>query len=160
MRYDMGNGKVVLMRRYQLLAPVLLLALACSEVSDFFSSENGNPVAPSAEEEGVPFSVTDVRVGTGPAAVNGQSLTVDYTGWLYDANAPDNKGVPFDSGQLTFTLGAGAVIDGWDQGLVGMNVGGLRRIVIPPEVAYGSAGHGIIPPNATLIFDVELLSAT
>ena len=145
----------MLIRRFAPLVLVLLLALACN------GSENGNPVAPSA---GVPFSTLELRAGTGPAAANGQSLSVDYTGWLYDSSAPDNKGAIFDSSvgrqPFTFTLGAGQVIRGWDQGLVGMNVGGIRRIVIPPELAYGSEGRGIIPPNATLIFDVELLSAT
>ena len=101
-------------------------------------------------------------VGTGPTAVPGQTLAVAYTGWLYDPTAPENKGAVFDSAStanpFTFTLGSGFVIDGWEQGLLGMQVGGLRRIIIPPELGYGSAGQGAIPGNATLIFEVELVS--
>jgi FKBP-type peptidyl-prolyl cis-trans isomerase FkpA len=110
----------------------------------------------------VPFSQTDLRVGTGATAVPGSRLTVNYTGWLYSATAADQKGQQFDTsiGRAPFplVLGTGGVIRGWDQGLVGMKAGGLRRLVIPPDLAYGSAGNGPIPPNATLIFEVELLT--
>ena len=121
-------------------------------------SNNATPTAPPPVN--VPFTTTDLRVGTGAAAVAGQPLTVSYTGWLYDANAPENKGQQFDAAQnFQFTLGAGQVIAGWDQGFNGMRAGGLRRLVIPPEQAYGSQGAGgVIPPNATLVFDVELVS--
>jgi len=98
-------------------------------------------------------------VGTGAAAANGQSLTVDYTGWLYDSTQPDEKGAVFDasgSTPFTFTLGNGSVIAGWDQGVVGMQVGGVRRLVIPPSLAYGAVRHGAIPPNATLLFEIHL----
>ncbi len=109
------------------------------------------------------FSQTDVRAGTGASAVNGGKLTVDYTGWLYDASKPDQKGLQFDSSigrtPFAFTLGTGEVIRGWDQGFPGMKVGGLRRLVIPPSLAYGRTRSGIIPPNATLLFDIELLDA-
>ena len=108
------------------------------------------------------FSQTDVRAGTGTAAANGKALTVNYTGWLYDASKSDLKGLQFDSSvgktPFTFTLGAGQVIAGWDQGLVGMQVGGLRRLVIPPSLAYGATRFGSIPPNATLVFEIELLA--
>lgn len=119
-----------------------------------------NPAAPSA---GVPFSVTDLTVGMGPAATNGQLLTVDFTGWLFDAGAPDKKGTVFDTsvGRLpfVFTLGAGQVIQGWDLGLVGMRVGGQRLLVIPPELGFGQQGAGAtVPPNAPLIFEVALIS--
>ena len=106
--------------------------------------------------DSAPFSQTDLRVGTGAEASAGRRLTVNYTGWLYSASAAQNKGRQFDSGTFSFVLGSGQVIRGWDQGLAGMRVGGLRRIVIPPELAYGSRGQGPIPPNATLLFDVEL----
>ena len=111
---------------------------------------------------GVPFSATDLRVGTGDEAVAGRRLSVNYTGWLYDASRPENKGQQFDSGQnFQFTLGSGQVIAGWDQGFTGMREGGLRRLVIPPELAYGSSGAGgVIPPNATLVFDVELVNVS
>jgi FKBP-type peptidyl-prolyl cis-trans isomerase FkpA len=89
-------------------------------------------------------------------------VTVHYTGWLYDPNQPNNKGSQFDTsvnGQpYSFVLGAGAVIRGWDQGLVGLKVGGVRQLVIPPDLAYGAAGRGPIPPNATLLFEVELMA--
>ena len=89
-------------------------------------------------------------------------MTVQYTGWLYDPNQPNNKGSLFDTSvnrePYSFVLGAGAVIPGWDQGLVGLKVGGVRQLVIPPDLAYGAAGRGPIPPNATLLFEVELLA--
>jgi FKBP-type peptidyl-prolyl cis-trans isomerase FkpA len=113
---------------------------------------------------GAPFSTTDVRVGTGVDATTGRRVTVNYTGWIYDPSSPENKGQQFDSSltagrqPFPFTLGTGAVIRGFDQGVTGMKVGGLRRVVIPPDLAYGSAGSGgVIPPNATLVFDIELL---
>ena len=116
-----------------------------------------SPTSPSS----APFSQTDLRVGTGADAVNGGLLTVNYTGWLYDASQPDQKGTQFDSSvgraPITFTLGGGQVIIGWDQGLPGMKVGGLRRLVIPPSLGYGASRYGIIPPNASLVFEVELL---
>ena len=95
-------------------------------------------------------------------ASSGQTASVNYTGWLYSESAADNKGKQFDSsigrGPFEFKLGSGQVIRGWDQGVQGMKVGGQRRLVLPPEFAYGSRGAGgVIPPNATLVFDVELL---
>jgi FKBP-type peptidyl-prolyl cis-trans isomerase FkpA len=118
--------------------------------------------SPSSPSANVPFSSTDLRVGTGAEATNGRSLTVNYTGWLYSANATDNKGTQFDSnagrGPFAFQLGVRAVIAGWDQGVLGMRVGGLRRLVIPPSLGYGSTANGPIPANSTLVFDVELLS--
>lgn len=132
---------------------VLLLAAACG-------SDDGSPTQPSPPV--VQFSSTDLRVGTGAEAVNGSRLTVNYTGWLYSVSGPENKGQQIDSsagrGPFSFTLGANQVIRGWDAGLAGMRVGGLRRLVIPPELAYGAAGNGPVPPNWPLIFDVELVS--
>jgi FKBP-type peptidyl-prolyl cis-trans isomerase FkpA len=107
--------------------------------------------------------MTDTTIGTGAEAVPGQTIQVHYTGWLFDESAPDNKGRKFDSsldrGQpFEFQLGVGMVIAGWDQGFAGMRVGGRRTLVIPPELGYGARGAGgVIPPNATLIFEVELL---
>ncbi len=119
-------------------------------------STTNTPASPSA---GVPFTITDLLVGGGAEATPGSRPVVNYTGWLYDAGAAENKGQQFDSGQgFTFTLGLGQVIAGWDQGINGMRVGGFRRLVIPPELAYGSTGSGPIPPNATLVFEVELVS--
>ena len=105
----------------------------------------------------------DVKIGTGKEATPGKMVRVHYTGWLFDKSAADNKGKKFDSsrdrpGNFTFPLGAGRVIKGWDQGVQGMKVGGQRTLIIPPSMGYGARGAGnIIPPNATLIFDVELM---
>ena len=101
----------------------------------------------------------DVKVGTGPEA-KGKTATVHYTGWLYENGAKGKKfdssverGEPFD-----FRVGAGEVIKGWDEGVAGMKVGGKRTLIIPPQLGYGARGAGgVIPPNATLMFDVELL---
>ena len=106
---------------------------------------------------------TDERAGTGNEAAAGRQVTVHYTGWLYDAAKPDHKGSKFDSSRdrnepFAFRLGGGDVIRGWDEGVAGMKVGGRRTLTIPPGLGYGSRGAGgVIPPNATLIFDVELL---
>ena len=106
---------------------------------------------------------TDEVVGTGHEAVSGRQVTVHYTGWLYDESRDDNKGRKFDSSRdrndpFTFPLGAGRVIRGWDEGVAGMKVGGRRTLTIPPSYGYGAQGAGgAIPPNATLVFDVELL---
>ncbi len=109
------------------------------------------------------LNMTDKKEGTGAEAVAGKTVVVHYTGWLFDAAAPDNKGKKFDSSRdrgdpFSFGLGAGQVIKGWDQGVAGMKVGGQRTLVIAPEMGYGARGAGgVIPPNATLVFDVELL---
>ena len=116
------------------------------------------PTGPSPTTS-APYSQTDLAVGTGAAAVTGSTVTVAYTGWLHDSSKPDAKGAQFDSGTLApFVLGTGRVIRGWDQGLVGMRIGGRRRLVIPPDLAYGnnSPDTSRIPQNATLVFDVTL----
>ena len=134
-------------------AVVALLAL-----SAFVSGCSESPTAPSNY---APFNQTDLRLGSGEAAVTGNVLTVTYTAWLYDTSQVSQKGATVDSSvgrvPLTFTLGAGSVIEGWDLGLVGMKPGGLRRLVIPPSLAYGQSRVGPIPANTTLLFEVELL---
>jgi len=120
------------------------------------------PATTRAQTKGL--TMTDHKIGTGAEAVAGKTVTVHYTGWLFDAAAPDNKGRKFDSSRdrgdpFRFGLGAGQVIQGWDEGVAGMKVGGQRTLVIPPEKGYGARGAGgVIPPNATLVFDVELLA--
>ena len=105
----------------------------------------------------------DLVVGEGAEAVSGKMIEVHYTGWLYNPDAPDNKGKKFDSSvdrgeTFEFPLGGGRVIQGWDQGFAGMKIGGMRRLTIPSEMGYGARGAGgAIPPNATLVFDVELI---
>ena len=106
---------------------------------------------------------TDTTVGTGDEASAGQKVTVHYTGWLYNDGI---QGAKFDSSKdrrdpFVFSLGAGMVIRGWDEGVAGMKIGGARTLVIPPELGYGARGAGgVIPPNATLRFDVELLGVS
>jgi FKBP-type peptidyl-prolyl cis-trans isomerase len=109
------------------------------------------------------LQITDVVVGSGAEAVSGNSVTVHYTGWLFDADAPNQRGRKFDSSKdrndpFEFDLDAGMVIRGWDEGVQGMKVGGTRVLVIPAHLGYGARGAGgVIPPNATLVFEVELL---
>lgn len=106
---------------------------------------------------------TDVKLGTGELATAGKTITVHYTGWVYDEAAPNHHGNKFDSSRdrnlpFEFPLGGGQVIPGWDYGVEGMKVGGQRMLIIPPAMAYGSGGAGsVIPPNAQLVFDIELL---
>lgn len=106
------------------------------------------------------LKVEDMVVGTGAEAVTGATVSVHYTGWLTDGKKFDSS---FDRGEpFSFPLGAGYVIKGWDEGVVGMKVGGKRKLTIPPELGYGSAdvGGGLIPPNSTLMFEVELLTVS
>lgn len=106
----------------------------------------------------------DTKLGEGAEATAGNHISVHYTGWLYDASAPECKGKKFDSSRdrrepFDFPLGAGHVIKGWDQGFDGMKIGGQRTLIIPSSMGYGARGAGgVIPPNATLVFDVELLA--
>jgi FKBP-type peptidyl-prolyl cis-trans isomerase len=135
--------------RHLLLTIVVMLA-ACG---------GGSPAAPSVN---VPFTSTDLVVGTGATAVNGRTVTVSYTGWLYDASKTDNKGNQFDTsvgrGDFPFVLGIGQVIAGWDYGVSGMKVGGSRRLIIPPSLGYGAVANGPIPGNSTLVFDITLIN--
>lgn len=146
------------MGRSRVLATFVLITLAgaaaCAD-SDGFADELGVDLG-SMEERPGGLYVQDVEVGSGAEAVDGQLVVVHYTGWLTDGSEFDssrNAGVPLD-----VVIGQGNVIQGWDQGIPGMREGGRRRLVIPPELAYGASGAGgVIPPNATLVFDVELL---
>jgi FKBP-type peptidyl-prolyl cis-trans isomerase FkpA len=130
----------------------LLAAAACG------GSDATAPTPPTSV--GV-FTVTDLVLGIGPTANVGNRVTVSYTGWLYDTGKPLGKGTQFDTGSFTFVLGDGTTVAGFSQGIVGMRVGGQRRLIIPPELAYGASppSGSSIPVNATLVFDITLTSA-
>lgn len=131
-----------------------LLAILALVVVAACGGDDEPTVAPTTS---APYSQTDLVVGTGATAVPGSQVTVAYTGWLHDSTRPDAKGSMFEMNPtFSFRLGTGAVIRGWDQGVAGMRVGGQRRLVIPPDLAYGNSGRGPIPPNATLVFDITL----
>lgn len=138
------------MRR--LLAPALLalLATACS------------PPGPPPGGTLAAFETIDSQKGSGAEAVAGKAVTVHYTGWIYDQRAANRHGKTFDSSvsrgePFTFTLGAGQVIRGWDEGVAGMKVGGKRTLMVPPDMGYGDRRVGPIPAGSSLVFDVELL---
>jgi FKBP-type peptidyl-prolyl cis-trans isomerase FkpA len=131
------------------LAAFVLAAALAAACTDSATAPSQSPA----------FAKIDLALGNGNVAAIGNTLTVNYSGWLYDPTKSDFKGLPFDSStNFSFTLGTGQVIQGWDQGLVGMNVGGLRRLIIPASLAYGSSRSGKIPPNAALVFDVQLIN--
>jgi FKBP-type peptidyl-prolyl cis-trans isomerase FkpA len=144
----------------------LLGAAACfGPASPAYSQPSGTPPASTSSKldaKGKELQIIDVKVGTGAEAVKGKTVVVQYTGWLYDP-AKSQKGAKFDSSRdhnqpFSFPLGGGQVIPGWDHGIQGMKVGGQRTLIIPPDMGYGARGAGgVIPPNATLIFDVELV---
>lgn len=124
---------------------------------------NGCAESPISPSNFAPYSQTDLVVGTGGDAVNGKVLSVQYTGWFYSQQATDHKGPQFDAstaatGSFAFMLGAGEVIEGWDRGVLGMRVGGTRRLIVPPSLAYGATRNAIIPPNATLVFEIQLVA--
>lgn len=120
-----------------------------------------SPTSPSSSSSGVTFSSVDLTVGNGDTVAKGDRIKVWYTGWIYVKSAPGNKGESFDSNRarelFRYIVGTGHVIEGWDQGVPGMKVGGIRRLIIPPELAYGSQGQGPIQPDATLIFEIEVV---
>jgi FKBP-type peptidyl-prolyl cis-trans isomerase len=140
----------------------LLVAVGCITMPDTPQAAT-SPTESKVSAMPTSLQKTEVKQGTGTEAITGKAVTVHYTGWIYDESKPDKKGAKFDSSRdrrepFVFPLGAGRVIRGWDEGVAGMQVGGQRTLVIPPAMAYGERGAGgVIPPNATLIFDVELL---
>ena len=144
---------------YRAAIIAVVIAVAASCVSEDDNKEQSNMGQSNITE----LIKTDDAAGSGGEAVAGRRVTVHYTGWLYDQSTADHKGKKFDSSRdrgepFTFRLGAGEVIRGWDEGVAGMKVGGRRTLTIPPDFGYGARGAGgAIPPNATLLFDVELL---
>jgi FKBP-type peptidyl-prolyl cis-trans isomerase len=117
--------------------------------------------SPSTPSDYAPYSQIDLVFGQGASAETGKVLTVNYSGWFYDSTAADKKGVQFTtsaiSGPAVFTAGGNSVIEGWERGVLGMKEGGSRRLIIPPSLAYGPNRYSAIPPNATLVFDIELV---
>jgi len=162
------------MRRFLIsiaLIAALVLAVACGSSEKKPTAPTGTPAATAAPTGGGPppvsgqptvtasgLQIIDINVGTGAEAQKGQTVSVHYTGWLADGTKFDSS---LDRGQpLTFVLGGGQLIPGFDEGVVGMKIGGERRLVIPPDLAYGAQGRPpLIPANATLTFDVQLVSA-
>jgi len=154
------------MYRIWLPVSVLFFLTACQQAPDSAIS-GSEPAQPAEAREAVMaeggLQLIDLAEGTGAEAGKGNTVVVHYTGWLFDPAADDNRGSKFDSSldrgePFEFPLGAGRVIRGWDEGFAGMRVGGKRRLVIPPEMGYGARGvPPVIPPDSTLMFEVELL---
>ena len=157
-------------RKLIIACSALFLATACGQQADDSAAASESSAgavtatAPKMAEEAT-LQIETTKNGHGRAAVAGDRVTVHYTGWLFDASAPDNRGEKFDSSvdrgdKYKFPLGEGRVIKGWDEGVAGMLIGEKRILTIPPDMGYGSRGAGdVIPPGATLIFEVELFNA-
>jgi FKBP-type peptidyl-prolyl cis-trans isomerase FkpA len=153
--------------RKLVLGTALSLLTACSgkpaATAGSVTASPGVAASAAAPAENT-LEIGELKPGSGAPIAAGRKAVVEYTGWLYEATAPDKKGKEFDSSRngghpFSFVVGAGQVIKGWDQGVLGMKVGARRRLTIPPELAYGDTGSGeVIPPGATLIFDVDLVA--
>jgi FKBP-type peptidyl-prolyl cis-trans isomerase FkpA len=141
------------------LAVLLIAAMGAAAACGDDSPDN--PTSPTTLPR-AEYSQTDLLVGTGTEATNGKRLSVHYTLWMYDPAGSNGKGQQIQTSvggtPFPFVLGTGAVIAGWDRGVPGMLIGGRRRLVLPPELAYGAAGNPPIPGNASLVFEIELLS--
>ena len=154
----------LLSRRLALASAAAAILLAPSAITLAQSPDSAStPQESKMNAKITQLQKTDTKAGTGDEAVVGKIAVVHYTGWLYDPASADKKGAKFDSSldrrsPFSFPLGGGRVIRGWDEGVAGMRVGGRRTLVIPPDMAYGNRGAGgVIPPDATLIFEVELV---
>jgi len=143
------------------LGMVLSFTLAACKRGEQSASQGAAPGAAPADATPIALQKIDTVQGSGKEAVAGATVVVNYTGWLYSPNAQQQHGAQFDSSigrePFSFQLGSGMVIPGWDQGVQGMKVGGKRTLIVPAALGYGDRGAGPIPPNANLIFDVELL---
>ena len=157
-------------RKLIIVCSTLFLAAACGQKADDSAAATESDAGvetttASTMAEETTLQIETTKNGHGRAAVAGDLVTVHYTGWLFDASAPDNRGEKFDSSvdrgdKFQFPLGAGRVIKGWDEGVAGMLIGETRILTIPPDMGYGSRGAGdLIPPGATLVFEVELFNA-
>ena len=136
------------------LRPVIAVALLVGAAGCDF----GNSTPTSPDQSAVAYSQTDLTVGTGAVAVAGSTAAVQYTLWLYSDTATDHKGTQIDAGQFSYVVGGPNIIKGFDMGVTGMKVGGIRRVVVPPSLAYGATGSvdGTIKPNAALVFEIAL----
>ena len=135
---------------------VLCVVMTMSAGCDF-----GHVVPTSPDQTSIQFSTTDLTVGTGTVAANGNTVVTTYGIWLYSDTAPDHKGAQLQGGTAgPFVVGSGTLIKGYEMAVVGMAVGGTRRAIIPPSLAFGTTGSsdGSIPPNAALVFDIQLTS--
>jgi FKBP-type peptidyl-prolyl cis-trans isomerase FkpA len=145
-------------------APSLAVAAVILACGTFAGCARSQLQAVAPADQVAALEVTELVVGQGAVATPGSQVAVHYTGWVYDHTRPENKGTEFDSSRksgqpFSFVLGRKQVIAGWDEGVTGMQAGGQRRLVIPSALAYGDRGAGgVIPPGATLVFDVELLA--
>ena len=151
------------MRYINIIKSILAFSIILFNVDLAFAESQISQKEIKLEKNITSLIIKDTVLGNGRQAEKGLAVTVHYTGWLYDPNQKDGKGKKFDSSLdrndlFVFNLGAGQVIRGWDDGVDGMKIHGKRTLIIPPDMGYGSRGAGgVIPPNATLIFDVELL---
>lgn len=142
-------------RQARIIAIIVVLAIAGAAVTYLIANRNGNSGSEVTTASGLKY--VDITEGNGAAPQTGQMLTVHYTGTLQNGTKFDSsvdRGKPYQ-----FRIGTGAVIKGWDEGLMGMKVGGKRKLIVPPSLGYGATGTPNIPPNSTLLFDVELLDA-
>ncbi len=141
--------------------PIMVLIAASFFVAAVNFKQPAKPIDPTVLASLVK---TDIKPGNGEVAITGKSISVHYTGWLYEEAAANHRGLKFDSSYdrnspLEFLLGTGQVIAGWEHGMQGMKVGGKRHLIIPAEMAYGKSGiSGVIPPNSQLVFEVELMA--
>ena len=141
-----------------------LMSLGVAVLAGLISACGGKHATAPPAAAVTSMQSVQIKAGSGDEVTAGKIAVVQYTGWLYEAAAKDNKGKEFDSSRnqgqaFRFPLGAGQVIKGWDQGVVGMKVGESRRLIIPPDMAYGDSGAGgVIPPGATLVFDIDLVA--